>query len=398
MDETAVLRSLAVPLAGADPALPEGDLAPLLARLASARLVGLGEATHGDHESFAFKRRLIQALVRRHACDIVIFERGVAEMDAYDRYVTGQTPTLTMGNDLYPWRTEEVRDLFVWLRDWNSKGGTVRLAGMDMQSPAGLALALQCLDDAAISAPGIWRQLADESSQRSSGLPRTPDEIVWYEAAHATFRPAEAPLNPPENPQARWIQLLTTTFGQWLDYWPKVRQSDAKPWELRDRCMAENALAQLDRFGPAARAVMWAHNGHVCLIPANAGGQLRARLGPAYRSVCFAFGRGMFNAGSVPVDADTGAPGPIDWTLRPHAAQPPPPGSMEHHFDQLDLDCYAVEPAQVEALRRETLVREVGAALADGPVQFSFRCVPADVYDLLVYFRQAHPSHLLEAP
>ncbi|MGI8916591.1 MAG: erythromycin esterase family protein [Chloroflexota bacterium] len=144
MDTLTQLRSLAIPLAGADPALPEDDLAPLQGRLAGARLVGLGEATHGDHESFAFKRRLIQALVRRHACDVVIFERGVAEMDAYDRYVTRQTPTLTMGNDLHPWVTEEVRDLVVWLRDRNPAGGTVRLAGMEMQSPAAVPQVAHC--------------------------------------------------------------------------------------------------------------------------------------------------------------------------------------------------------------------------------------------------------------
>lgn len=112
MDERALLRRVALPLAGVDPALPEDDLTPLLERLAGSRIVGLGEATHGDRESFQFKRRLIQALVRGYGFGVVIFERGAAEMDAYDRYVTAATSALTIGDDLYPWVTEEVRDLF----------------------------------------------------------------------------------------------------------------------------------------------------------------------------------------------------------------------------------------------------------------------------------------------
>lgn len=64
--------------------MPEDDLVPLRERLAGARLIGLGEATRGGHESFAFKCRLIQALVHRGKCGVVIFERGVAEMDALD--------------------------------------------------------------------------------------------------------------------------------------------------------------------------------------------------------------------------------------------------------------------------------------------------------------------------
>src|SRR5919108_939520 len=148
MDDVAALRAHAIPLAGTEPDLAEDDLAPLLERLAGARLVGLGEASHGDHESFQVKRQLIQALVRRQGFTVVIFEKGVAEMDAYDRYVTGTTDASpSMGRELYPWITEEVRDLFVWLRDWNAAGGNVRLAGMDTQSAAvPMRLALRLLD------------------------------------------------------------------------------------------------------------------------------------------------------------------------------------------------------------------------------------------------------------
>jgi erythromycin esterase len=164
-DDLAALRAHAIPLAGAEPDLPEDDLGPLLERLAGAQLVGLGEATHGDHGSFAFKVRLIQALVRRGRCDVVVFERGVAEMDAFDRYVTGDAEDLPpTGEGLYPWRVEEVRDLFRWLRTWNAAGGDVRVAGMDMQSPAGLPLALRLLDEAGTVAPGTWRRLAAEAA------------------------------------------------------------------------------------------------------------------------------------------------------------------------------------------------------------------------------------------
>ncbi|MBI3970703.1 MAG: hypothetical protein HY332_05390 [Chloroflexi bacterium] len=65
--EIAAWQATAIPLAGVEPTLPEEDLRPLLDRLAGARFVGLGEASHGDHESCQCKRRLIQTLVRRYA-------------------------------------------------------------------------------------------------------------------------------------------------------------------------------------------------------------------------------------------------------------------------------------------------------------------------------------------
>lgn len=391
MDIATQLRSAAIPLAGADPALPEDDLAPLLDRLAGARLVGLGEATHGDHESFAFKCRLIQALVRRGQCDVVIFERGVAEMETNDHYVAGQTSALTLGEDLYPWRTEEVRDLFTWLRDWNAAGGQVHVAGMDMQSPAGLPLALSLLDDVGIAAPDAWRRLATEADGRGR-------EAIWLEEAMATWQATEPPHCASSELDQRWITLLAGTFQQWLEIQScRVKGGWVECGRWRDRCMAENVLAQLDRFDPVTKAVIWAHNSYVSRAPSVVGGDLHARMGTGYRSVGFAFGRGTFNAGSGTVNAATKVPeGPLDWTLRPHPAESSPAGSLEYALDQLDLDCYAVAPADVAALRQEVPARLVEAAVVENLGQFWWhRCVPADVFDLLVYFRAVQPSRLL---
>ena len=55
------LSERVIHLAGVDPSLGGEDLVPLLDRLDGARVVGLGEATHGDRESFQFKDRLIEA-------------------------------------------------------------------------------------------------------------------------------------------------------------------------------------------------------------------------------------------------------------------------------------------------------------------------------------------------
>jgi erythromycin esterase-like protein len=130
--------------------------------------------------------------------------------------------------------------------------------------------------------------------------------------------------------------------------------------------------------------------------PRTAGGHLHASLGAAFRTVCFAFGRGRINAGSQQFKPATRqAEGPIDWTLRPHTAPPPPPGSTEYLLDQPALDCFAVAPAEVDALRHAPLVRTVGAFYWDGAESFTTRRAPDDVFDVLVYFREVHPSRLL---
>ena len=131
--------------------------------------------------------------------------------------------------------------------------------------------------------------------------------------------------------------------------------------------MAENALAQLGRFGPDTKALNWAHNGHVYHEPPVAGSHLRARLGSAYRSVCCVFGTGAFLAGSGKINPETKLPeGPIDWTLRERAAEPPPEGALEWLLGETGLECFAIEPALVDATRQKRQVRNVGVPIFEG--------------------------------
>jgi len=374
-------------LDGVDPALSDSDLAPVLGRLAEARVVGLGEATHGDRESFQFKHRLIQALVRQQGFRVFLFESSPAEMERYDRYVTGVDERPPLDRGLHPWCTEEVRELFTWLREWNSgraTGDQVRVGGTTTNSWRGLPLAVRLLDEASIAAPPAWRRLSAEAEKGRFARLRNRE---WVEGALATWHASESPPLDGANPDHRWIAILANSFPQWLEIW-SGRVPQEERWQLGDRYMALNTMAQLERFGSAAKAMLWAHNHHLWLESWRAGTHLRERLGSGYRVVYCAFGRGSSNAQpQVPGGGST-------W--HPHPCPPPPPGSMEYLLDQLDADCYAVEPADVPALRRELPVRHARMVVPDGDDQFYLRCVPAERFDLLVYFRQAHPARMLD--
>jgi hypothetical protein len=256
---------------------------------------------------------------------------------------------------------------------------------MDMQSPQGLRLALELLEGAGIAAPSAWRRLAEEVRYHRR-------DLNWLDAALVTWRETPPPPLNRGRQRDRWIALLAETFGQWLDVWAQfLRGPYTEFMRRREPAMVANTLAQLDRFSPDTRAALWAHNGHVSLHPGSLGSGLRLRLGTAYQTVGFAFGAGTVNAGTQ----QPGDPNP-DWKLRPVAMAPAPAGSMEHLLDQLDLDCCAASPAEIAALQQPMPFRQMGAVLFnEGRENFAEQCVPADLFDLVVYFRKAHPSCLL---
>ena len=62
------VRGLALPLR--DPA----DLDPLLDRIGNARVVAIGEASHGTHEYYAWRAALTRRLVTERGFDLVAVE------------------------------------------------------------------------------------------------------------------------------------------------------------------------------------------------------------------------------------------------------------------------------------------------------------------------------------
>ena len=128
------LRTVAVPFADTTPTIAEFDR--LLPRLDGARVIGIGEATHGDHQDQAFKAELIKALVRTGRIDTVALECNRAAGAAFDAYVrdgTGELTTLVRSRSFFRiWHDDEFAGLILWLRAWNTTAAMpVTVIGVD---------------------------------------------------------------------------------------------------------------------------------------------------------------------------------------------------------------------------------------------------------------------------
>ncbi len=113
------------------------DLEPLKAVLAGRRLVAIGEATHGTHEFFQMKHRMFVFLVEQMGFTLFGMECGADATARVNEFITGGAgDAATIANQLtyWPWATEEVRDLLLWMRDYNARPGVInpiRFYGLD---------------------------------------------------------------------------------------------------------------------------------------------------------------------------------------------------------------------------------------------------------------------------
>ena len=115
------------------------DMQPLKKIVGNARVVELGEATHGTREFFQLKHRMLEFLASEMGFTIFSIEANMPEAYRLNEYVLtgkGDPKALLKGMYFWTWDTQEVLDMIQWMRQFNASGkGRVEFTGFDMQTP-----------------------------------------------------------------------------------------------------------------------------------------------------------------------------------------------------------------------------------------------------------------------
>jgi erythromycin esterase-like protein len=115
------------------------DMEPLRKVVGKARIVSLGEATHGSREFFQLKHRMLEFLATEMGFTIFSIEANMPEAYKLNDYVLrgeGDPAKLIKDMGFWTWDTEEVLDMVRWMREFNKGGkGRVEFTGFDMQTP-----------------------------------------------------------------------------------------------------------------------------------------------------------------------------------------------------------------------------------------------------------------------
>jgi erythromycin esterase len=250
------------------------DLLPLREMIGDARIVALGEATHGTHEFFTVKHRLVKFLVTELGFTDFALEASLtdaAEIDEYVRRGTGD-PGRALDMGFTVWNTEEMVDLVEWMRSHNvsaPRGQQLRFWGFDMQDPQ--TSMEQVLTHIRQALPSEFEQLKAHyrcfELLGGFGYEEVPDPTqdqcrVGVEAASAWIEENRDNLmSSSSEEQYDWtarnarLVVQAESMGSAADF--------ESGNQLRDQFMAENVEWMLEQAGPDAKFMLWAHNDHV---------------------------------------------------------------------------------------------------------------------------------------
>ena len=394
-EELRWLRAHAIPLATTDPTAPLDDLLRLGALIGDARVVALGEGTHGTADFFRMKLRLVRYLVERKGFSVFALETTMPEARRIDEYVrtgAGDVRSALAGLGFAYWNSREVLDIVEWIRRYNASGkGRVAFYGIDAQSP-GIAMdsvrAFIASADASFlpSLDSAYDQVRAIQTARRAGARDPASARTWQTEAervldHVVAHRASYASAYPDSTRLAWTVQYARIVLQ-------GGQSAIGGSTVRDSSMALNAAWIFAHQPAGARMIVSAFDRHVQRVPGWMGIHLQRRFADSLRTVGMVFGEGSYNSN-----------GPRGVTAYP--ADPPAPGSVESVFRMAGLEMAALDlrtASRSDASRWLTQPHElrlIGTMANDNA--FATTRVARD-YDILIYLDRTRPSTLFAAP
>jgi erythromycin esterase-like protein len=399
----------------------------LLDAIGDARLVLVGEATHGTHEFYRTRAELTKVLISTKGFNLVAVEADWPDAYRVNRWVRHASIESNAENALgdfarfprWMWRNGAVVDFLQWLRTHNASqpaASQVGFYGLDLYSlhasieavltylqkvdPAGaeraryrygcfedfgedtqaygyaasFGLSRSCEDDAVAQLLELRRRAADYAS-RDGRI--AADEYFFAEQNARLVRNAE--------------QYYRSMFG-----------GRVESWNLRDTHMMETleALrAHVQQISGSARVVVWAHNSHLGDARATHMGDIgELNLGQLVRQM---HGSAAFLVGFTTHTGTVTAASNWDEPAQRKRVRPSMAGSYERLFHEAGVDQFLLllrEGAVRDVLQGDRLERAIGVIYRPESERLShyFRARLADQFDAVFHIDQTTALEPLE--
>ncbi len=358
------------------------NLDPLLERIGDARVVLIGEASHGTSEFYKLRSRISAELITKKNFKFVAIEGDWPDAARIDHYVRhfDYPPSEWTAFARFPtwmWRNNDVREFVDWLRIHNTGKAPdqqVAFHGLDLYSLySSIRAILKYLDQVDPATAEVARARygcltpwqADPATYGRAALTGSYRSCE-KEVIHMLMALANKHREYAEHDGERFLDAVQNArlVANAERYYRAMYYGSRESWNLRDGYMFETLKTLQQHHQPDNKAIVWAHNSHVGDAAAtemsargefNIGHLCREEFGDAVYSIGFGT-----DSGTVAAASDWDSPMEIKTVM------PSQHGSYERLFHEVGLQGFLLglrhlsSPSLRDELSKPRLERAIG--------------------------------------
>ncbi len=292
LDLAGLIRNSAEPL----PDIDDDRFAAFFDRFGDARVVLLGEASHGTSEFYRARAQISKRLIAHHGFTIVAVEADWPDAATIDRYVRHrpQREGEQKAFERFPtwmWRNREVDSFIRWLRRHNNGRDYGEMAGFYGLDLYNMSMAMRAVIDFLDERDPELGRLASRRYGCLDPWAENPAAYGRHTLMEGYARCEVGVVEMLKDLLQKQVDCFAEECDEWLDarsnarlvknaeaYYRVMYHGSAASWNLRDTHMFETLLHLLDAKGPNSKAIVWAHNSHIGNAAFTEMGQVRDEL------------------------------------------------------------------------------------------------------------------------
>jgi len=248
----------------------------LLDRVGDAKVVLLGEASHGTSEFYETRQEIAKALIEQKGFNFVCAEADWSDAEQINNYVKNRK----LHDDWMPfsrfpqwmWKNEETLEFVEWLKNYNEKNNNqTGFFGLDLYGlENSIDLVINYLEK-------TDKELAKLARSRYACItPYMSDPSVYgkmvlnnqlqsceNEVLKILFDLLKNKNKLNHSPEFFFAYQNATVVVDAERYYKAMFYGSSESWNLRDFHMFSTLKSLLSYFGPESKAIVWAHNSHI---------------------------------------------------------------------------------------------------------------------------------------